>query len=124
MDMDNEKISPGSIVRSKREHLLVEKGKQFSLRQVAERVGVEPSYLSKIERNLELSPSEVLLIKLAKDLELNEIVLLAQFGKVHSDVKRVILEKPEAFTQLIKALEAAPSGAVFNLVRQVSDGDW
>ena len=39
----------GKYLREKRENLR-QKDKRYSLRQVAYRIGIEPSYLSKIER--------------------------------------------------------------------------
>ena len=42
--------------------------KRFSLRQVAQRIGVEPAYLSKIERGDVAPPSEATTVKLAKEL--------------------------------------------------------
>ena len=117
-------LSPGGWLRSTREALVEAKGSLYSLRQVAGRLGVEPSYLSKIERDLERSPSETLLLNLAKELEVNEIVLLARFGRISADVKEIILNKPEEFTQLIRVLSSAPEGAVFQLIRKVNDGNW
>lgn len=40
-------------------------GVRFSLRQVASRIGVEPAYLSKVERGLVPPPSEGTLLRLA-----------------------------------------------------------
>ena len=47
----------GDFIRGRREALR-EADPQYSLRQVAERVGIEPSYLSKVERGLGSPPSE------------------------------------------------------------------
>jgi HTH-type transcriptional regulator, competence development regulator len=55
--------------------------RSYSLRQVAYRVGVEPSYLSKIERGLE-PPGEATAIALAHELQLDPDLLLAMAGKV------------------------------------------
>jgi len=58
----------GRFLRKKREQLR-EEDPAFSVRQVAERVGLEPSYLSKIERGEEAPPSEEKIRALAEDLE-------------------------------------------------------
>jgi HTH-type transcriptional regulator, competence development regulator len=55
---------------------------RFSLRQVAQRIGVQPAYLSKVERGLVAPPSEATIIRLATDLGEDPDVLLALAGKV------------------------------------------
>lgn len=42
----------GTYIREARLRLQEEDRRTYSLRQVAERVGIEPSYLSKIERGM------------------------------------------------------------------------
>ena len=96
----------------------------YSLRQVAERVGVEPSYLSKIERGIGSPPSEEMLLKLAKELDADPDVVLALAGKVSSDLQNVIRRRPELFGQLIRELADMPDYAVLRLVREVRDGEW
>lgn len=113
----------GDLIRRTRESRgVVDIG--FSLRKFAGRLGVEPSYLSKIERGLERSPSEDLLVRIAKELGLDEVVLLASFGRIPSDVREIIMKRPEVFTQLIRSLRDAPDSAMFEVVRRVSDGQW
>jgi transcriptional regulator with XRE-family HTH domain len=57
----------GEYLREKRERLRRE-DRHFSLRKVAGRIGVEPAYLSKIERDVIAPPSEATTVKLAKEL--------------------------------------------------------
>lgn len=102
---------------------LNEKNADFSLRKVAMRVGVVPSYLSKIERGLE-KPSESLLCLLAEEYQLNEDVLLAMSGKVSSKLQAIILKNPVVFSNLIVALESVPDDALLRIVQEVKDGDW
>ena len=45
-----------------------ERKPRFSLRQVAQRVGLEPAYLSKVERGLVPPPSEATIVRLAAEL--------------------------------------------------------
>ncbi|WP_199771148.1 helix-turn-helix domain-containing protein [Klebsiella pneumoniae] len=49
----------GTVLREQREFLRLH-SKSFSLRQVALRVGIEPAYLSKIERGETAPPSEAI----------------------------------------------------------------
>jgi HTH-type transcriptional regulator, competence development regulator len=87
-------------------------------------IGVEPSYLSKIERGLEPRPSEDTTKALAKELGEDADVLLAMAGKVSSDLQSIIRKRPQLFAQLIRELKNAPNNAVLRLVREVRDGDW
>src|SRR5947209_15145622 len=76
------------------------KGKNLTLRELAVKVKVNFTYLSKIE-NQKLSfgeyPSEDLIRKLAKVLgaEEDELLLLAQ--KIPEDIKKRVIERPDAF---------------------------
>ena len=98
--------------------------RSFSVRQVAQRVGVEPSYLSKIERNLVPPPSEATIRKIARELGENPDMLLAMAGKVSSDLHEIILDRPRLFTDLIRQLREAPDHEVLRITREVRDGDW
>ncbi len=112
----------GSYIRERRETLRVG-NKSFSLRQVAQRIEVEPSFLSKVERGREV-PSELKLRRLADELGLNPDVLLALAGKVSSDLQQVIRKRPELFAQVIRDLARLPDHAVVRVVREVRDGEW
>jgi transcriptional regulator with XRE-family HTH domain len=91
---------------------------------VAARVGVEPSYLSKVEREEVAPPSESTISRLAGDLGEDPDVLLALAGKVSSDLQSVIRQRPQLFGELIRQLRDLPDHAVLRLVREVRDGDW
>jgi transcriptional regulator with XRE-family HTH domain len=101
-----------------------ERNLQFSLRQVAQRIGVEPAYLSKVERGLVPPPSEATIVKLAADLGEDPDVLLALAGKVGSDLQAIILRRPKEFAELIRQLKDAPDHAILKVVREVRDGKW
>ena len=113
----------GEHLRYVRERLRQE-DRRYSLRQVAKRIGVEPAYLSKIERGEAAPPSEATTVKLAKELGEDPDVLLAMAGKVSSDLQAIIRKRPELFSELIRQLKEAPDHAVLKLVREVRDGDW
>jgi len=113
----------GPYLRSKREALR-EEDPSYSLRQVAERVGIEPSYLSKVERGIGSPPSEETLTGLAAELGEDPDVLLALAGKVSEELQAVIRQRPQLFGRLIRELKEAPDRAVLRLVREVRDGDW
>ena len=113
----------GRYVRRCREALR-EQDRAYSVRQVAQRIGVEPSYLSRVERDEEAPPSEDTIVRLARDLGEDPDVLLAMAGKLSSDLKRIILARPELFSALIRELKDLPDRAVRGVVREVRDGRW
>ena len=114
----------GTFIRETREKIRKSKGNLFSMRSLAGRIGVEPSFLSKVERGIEAPPSEEKIVALARELELDSDVLLALGGKLSSDLKETICKRPQLFAQLIRELKAMPDDAVLRLVREVRDGDW
>lgn len=107
-------------VRAKRH----EADKKYSLRQTAQRIGVEPAYLSKIERNEVAPPSEAAIRRLALDLNEDVDVLLAMAGKVSKDLQEIIMHRPQLFADLIRELKDAPDNAVLRIAREVRDGEW
>ena len=113
----------GSYIRKRRETLnKTEEG--FSVRKVAEKIGVEPAFLSKVERDIVSPPSEAKIIALAKLLNEDPDILLAMAGKVSTDILKIIQKRPVLFADLIRQLKTEPDHAVLRVVRSVTDGDW
>ena len=113
----------GTFVRDRREALRAN-DRAYSVRQVAVRVGIEPSYLSKIERGQQPPPGEVTIIAIANEIGEDPDVLLALAGKVSTDLREAILKRPKLFAELIRELKNQPDHAVLRIVREVRDGDW
>ncbi len=113
----------GKHVREHRE-ILKSRDRRFSVRQVARRIGVEPAYLSKIERGDVAPPSEAKTRALARELGEDPDVLLAMAGKVSSDLQEIIRKRPRLFAELIRQLKSAPDHAILHIARDVRDGDW
>ena len=113
----------GGHVRAARQRLL-DGDRAFSVRQVAQRVGIEPAYLSKIERDHMAPPSEAVIRRLAEELNEDPDLLLAMAGKVSSDLKNIILRRPRLFADLLRQVKDAPEHAILRIVREVRDGDW
>ena len=109
----------GKYLRDRREELRRD-DRNYSLRKVAQRVGVEPAYLSKIERGEFAPPSEATTVKLAKELGEDPDVLLAMAGKVSSDLQEIIRKRPKLFAELIRQLKRAPNNAVLKVMREVA----
>jgi HTH-type transcriptional regulator, competence development regulator len=113
----------GSYIRKLRDEHRQESS-EFSVRKVALRIGVEPSYLSKVERDEVAPPSEATILRLAKALGEDSDLLLALAGKVSSHLRAVILRRPKLFAELIRQLKDAPDNAVLRIAREVRDGHW
>lgn len=113
----------GHFIRTRRE-VLRKDDPAFSIRRVAKRMGIQPSYLSKIERGEVAPPSEETTRKLAHEIDVDSDMLLAMAGKVSSDLQDVIRRSPELFAELIRGLKEMPDHAVLRLVREVRDGEW
>jgi transcriptional regulator with XRE-family HTH domain len=113
----------GEFIRRQREALKA-KDRRFSVRQVARRIGVEPAYLSKIERGDVAPPSEAKIRALAHELNEDADLLLAMAGKVSSDLLEIIRKRPRLFADLLRQLKAMPDHAILRIARDVRDGDW
>ena len=113
----------GDYLRERRE-LRQKASAGFSVRKVAAQIGIQPSYVSKVERSEVPPPSEATIIKWAEVLDEDPDVLLALAGKVSADLRNVIVKRPKMFAQLIRALNDAPDHALLRVVREVRDGDW
>jgi transcriptional regulator with XRE-family HTH domain len=113
----------GTYIRERREEIRESDG-DFSVRKVAARLGVQPSYLSKIERGEQAPPTEEKIRALAEILGEDADVLLALAGKVSGDLREVIVRRPRLFAQLIRQMKDMPDHAVLRIVREVRDGNW
>ncbi len=111
----------GEYLRKRREDLRAE-DPEYSLRKVAAKIGIEPSYLSRVERGEPTALSEIKIIALAGVLDEDPDVLLALSGKVSSDIQEVIRKRPKLFAQLIRDLKDLPDHAVLRIVREVRAG--
>ena len=81
------------------------KAKNLSQRVLADKVGINFTYLSKVEsEKLDFAqyPSEELIRKLAKALEadVDELLLLAK--KIPPDIRERVIERPDAFRKLAR----------------------
>lgn len=114
----------GEYIRHKRV-LLRQSDRSYSLRQVAGRIGVEPSYLSKIERGEHHAYlSEGKINSLARELNEDPDVLLALSGKVSQDIQEIIRKRPRIFAQLIRELKHMPDQVILRIVHQVRERNW
>jgi len=113
----------GEYLRTRREALR-QTDRRYSLRQTAQRVGIEPAYLSKIERDQVPPPSASTLVRLARDLDEDIDVVLAMAGKVSETLQLIILQRPALFSELLREIRDLPDDALLRIVREVRDGKW
>ncbi|WP_428562791.1 MAG: PAS domain S-box protein [Solidesulfovibrio sp. DCME] len=97
----------GRRIREKRLALLAT-DPAYSLRQLATRLGIQPSYLSRLERGASPSLSEGHILALAAELGESPDTLLALAGKIPADVRQALLARPEAILPLVRELAALP----------------
>lgn len=78
--------------------------KKMSQRELARRIGVNHSYISKIENNVEPPPSEETLINIARELDIDAEKLILEAKKVPSTFESLITQNPEVsnFLSIIK----------------------
>ncbi len=112
----------GSYIRQLREQRR-EVNRRYSVRQMAQRIGIEPAYLSKIERGDVSPPSEETIRRLAADLGEDVDLLLALAGKISSDIREVIMQRPVLFAELIRGLSDMPDDDLTTLVCKVRNGE-
>ena len=96
----------------------------FSLRKVAGRVGIKPSYLTKIERGEEPPPGEQTIRRIAEELGENPDALLALAGKVSGDLLEIIRERSTVVAELLRAMRGLSAKRVSEISRRIRDGDW
>src|SRR5262245_55845615 len=113
----------GKFLRERRMTKAAE-DRAFSIRQLADRVGIEPSYLSKIERGEQPPPGEETIQRIAKELGEDPDTLLALAGKVSSDLTQIIRERPALVSELLRSIRRVPAKRVAQVARQVRDGNW
>ena len=113
----------GNYLRKQREKLL-ENDPGYSIRKTAIRIGVQPSYISKVERCEVAPPSEATIVRWAEVINEDPDILLALAGKVSADLRQVIVKRPQLFAKLIRELKDAPDHALLRVVREVRDGNW
>jgi transcriptional regulator with XRE-family HTH domain len=78
--------------------------KGIGLRQLAAKVGISPSYLSNVETAKFPPPSEETLCLIAQELDQHPDQMLAQAGKISSDLPKIIEKHPRQFAAILRSL--------------------
>jgi transcriptional regulator with XRE-family HTH domain len=76
------------------------KKRELTLTELAKRVGVSLSYLSRVESGHHKVLSEKLLSRLATELALTEDDVFASAGRIPNDVHRYLIDNPKAIAKV------------------------
>jgi transcriptional regulator with XRE-family HTH domain len=101
----------GAFIRREREARVI------GLREMAKKIGVSPTYLSKIERDEFPPPAEDKVKAIAEILECDADDLLARAGRVSSDISDIIKHRPVALTALLRTTKSMTSDEIERLAR-------
>ena len=85
--------------------------KSVSQRELAQKVGVDFSYISKIENDRLPPPSVLTTQKICDALDVPHETLLSYSGKVSDDIKKIIISSPEVvqFLKEVKSMNLSGS---------------
>ena len=93
--------------------------KGVTLRKFAEMVDLSPSYISLIERGEQLPPGEDSIHKIAMVLGIDKDVLLAMAGKVSSELKDIIMEKPSLMANFLRTASGKSEAELIALTEKL-----
>ncbi len=105
-------IKFGAYVRQERE------SREIGLREMAKKIGVSPTYISKVERDEFPPPAEDKVRKIAEIFGIDVDELLALAGKVSSDLSEIIRENPRELAALLRTTRGMTADDVARLARE------
>jgi transcriptional regulator with XRE-family HTH domain len=95
------RVSFGAMLRYRRE------AAGIGMRELARKVGISASYLSKIEHDEFRPPAEDVVVAIARELQIDPDILLAHAGRVATDVLELIKQQPVAMAKLVREAKNA-----------------
>src|SRR5262249_59085218 len=101
----------GALVRRER------KAKQIGLREMAKKIGVSPTYLSKIERGDFDPPIEDKVRRIAEIIGRDPDELLALAGRVASHLTDIIRRRPREIADFLRAAKGLTARQIASLRR-------
>tara|TARA_Y100000588_G_C13501524_1_gene605420 strand:+ start:74 stop:451 length:378 start_codon:yes stop_codon:yes gene_type:complete len=93
----------------------------LGLRQYARHLGVSASYLSSIERDTCAAPAEHHIRTIARDLSLDPDTLLAQGGRVATDLQDIIRHRPRPLAALLRSAQTLTTEELTALTTAIRD---
>jgi transcriptional regulator with XRE-family HTH domain len=110
LEMSGKKF--GAFVRRRREE------REIGLREMAKKIGVSPTYLSKVERDEFPPPAEDKVRAIAKIIESDSDDLLARAGRVSSDITDIIKRYPIELAALLRTAKGLSPTEITRLARE------
>jgi transcriptional regulator with XRE-family HTH domain len=102
----------GAFVRRERE------GKEIGLREMAKKIGMSPTYLSKVERDEFPPPAEDKVRAIAMIINCDPDDLLAMAGRVASDLTDIIRRRPVEYSAFLRTSKNLPAEEIVRLTRR------
>lgn len=93
--------------------------KEIGLREMAKRIGISPTYLSKIERDEFPPPTEERVRAIAKIIGCDPDDLLARAGRVSSEITDIIKGQPVQLAALLRTAKGLSAEDIARLTRDV-----
>lgn len=103
----------GAFIRRERE------AREIGLREMAKKIGVSPTYMSKVERDEFTPPTEDKVRAIAQILECDPDELLAMAGRVPSDLADIIKRQPVEMSALLRTANGLSAEELARLVSTV-----
>ena len=102
----------GAFIRRERE------AREIGLREMAKKIGVSPTYMSKVERDEFTPPTEDNVRSIAHILECDPDELLAMAGRVPSDLADIIKRHPVEMSALLRTANGLSAEDLARLSRE------
>ena len=102
----------GAFIRRERE------AREIGLREMAKKIGVSPTYMSKVERDEFTPPTEDKVRSIAQILECDPDELLAMAGRVPSDLADIIKRHPVEMSALLRTANGLGAEDLARLSRE------
>ena len=101
----------GAFIRRERE------AKEIGLREMAKKVGVSPTYMSKVERDEFAPPAEDKVKAIAQIIGCDVDELLARAGRVSTDLSDIIKRHPVELAALLRTTKGLTAEDIAQLAR-------
>ena len=102
----------GAFIRRKRQV------REIGLREMAKKIGVSPTYLSKVERDEATPPTEEKVQSIAQILGCNADELLAMANRVPSELAGIIKRRPVEMSVLLRTANGLSTQDLDQLARK------
>jgi transcriptional regulator with XRE-family HTH domain len=103
----------GKTVRRLRE------ARNLSIAEFARKVGMSPTYLAPIERDVFPAPAEAKVVRIARALGQDPDEFLALAGRIASDLERMIRKRPKEMAALLRAADRLSAQKVQKLADSI-----